>query len=122
MDLSVKKDKLALIEAELLHVFCEVKNIGSVFFVTKKNKCVLRDLIYTHSKSVGLYFEVLVLDGGPYFVGTKDHATALFSALGGSYSPSEYCHSMTHHMSLWIWTAPKDMQVLDVEDAKIALF
>lgn len=122
MDLSVKKEKLVLIEAELLHVFREVKNIGSVFFVTKKNKCVLRDLIYTRSKSVGLDFEVLVLDGGPYFVGTKDHATALFSALGGSYSPSEYCHSMTHHMSLWIWTSPTDMQVLDVEDAKIALF
>lgn len=122
MDLQTKKERISLVKTALNKVFRKVDNVGAVFFVSEGTGCVLRDVVYRRSQSIGLEFEVLALDEKPYFVGTKDHATALFSALGGSYSPSEYCHSLTHHMSLWVWTAPEKMENLDIEEAKNALF
>lgn len=122
MDLKVKKERLSLITSELSHIFRKVENVGTVFFVGDGSGCVLRDVVYHRTKSIGLEFEVLSLDDTPYFAGTKEHAAALFAAFGGSYSPSEYCHSMTHHMNLWVWTPPADMQSLSIEDAKDALF
>ena len=122
MDLKTKKERLALIKAALEHVFRKVENNGSVFFVREGCGCVLRDVVFSRSKSIGLDFEVLDLDDVPYFAGTKDHATALFNAFGGQYFPSEYCHSTTRHMNLWIWTAPEGMKTLSENDAKIALF
>lgn len=122
MDLQTKKERLSLIKKSLEKNFRKVENIGSVFFVSEGTGCVLRDVVYRHSKSIGLEFEVLSLDEKPYFVGTKEHAVALFDSFGGSYSPSEYCHSLTHHMSLWVWTAPEKMENLDIEEAKNALF
>ena len=122
MDLKTKKERLSLIKKSLEKNFRKVENIGSVFFVSGCNGCVLRDVVYRRSQSIGLEFEVLSLDEKPYFVGTKDHATALFIALGGSYSPCEFCYCLTHHMSLWVWIAPEKMEKLDVEEAKNALF
>lgn len=122
MDLQTKKERLSLVKAALEKIFRKVENVGSVFFVSEGSGCVLRDVVFSRSQSIGLEFEVLDLDGKPYYAGTKEHASALFNAFGGSYSPSEYCHSMTHHMNLWTWTAPEELQVLDADDAKAALF
>lgn len=122
MDLQTKKERLSLIKKSLEKNFRKVENTGSVFFTSGCNGCVLRDVVYARSQSIGLEFEVLALDEKPYFVGTKEHAVALFDSFGGSYSPSEYCHSQTHHMNLWVWTAPEKMEELSLEDAKSALF
>lgn len=122
MDLQTKKERISLVKTALNKVFRKVDNVGSVFFVSEGTGCVLRDVVFRHSKSIGLEFEVLTLDKNPYFVGTKEHAVALFNAFGGSYSPSEYCHSMTHHMNLWIWSAPLDKDGLSFEEAEMALF
>lgn len=122
MDLQTKKERLSLIKKSLEKIFHKVENVGSVFFVSGCKGCVLRDVVYSRSQSIGLDFDVLALDEKPYFTGTKEHATALFDAFGGSYTPSEYCHSLTHHMNLWIWTAPEKMETLDMEEAKAALF
>lgn len=122
MDLQTKKERISLVKTALNKVFRKVDNVGAVFFVSEGTGCVLRDVVFRHSKSIGLEFEVLTVDKNPYFVGTKEHAVALFSAFGGSYSPSEYCHSMTHHMNLWIWSAPLDKDGLSLEEDEMALF
>ena len=122
MDLQTKKERISLVKTALNKVFRKVDNVGSVFFVSEGTGCVLRDVVFRHSKSIGLEFEVLTLDKNPYFAGTKEHAVALFNAFGGSYSPSEYCHSMTHHMNLLIWSAPLDKDGLSFEEAEMALF
>ena len=122
MDLQTKKERISLVKTALNKVFRKVDNVGAVFFVSEGTGCVLRDVVYARSQSIGLEFEVLALDEKPYFVGTKEHAVALFDSFGGSYSPSEYCHSQTHHMNLWVWTAPEKMEELSLEDAKTALF
>ena len=113
---------MSLVKAALEKIYRKVENVGSVFFVSEGTGCDLRDVVFRHSQYIGLEFEVLDLDGKPYYVGTKAHASALFNAFCGSCSTSEYFHSMTHYMNLWTWTAPAEVQVLDVEDAKIALF
>ncbi len=122
MDLQTKKERISLVKTALEKIFRKVDNVGAVFFVSGSTGCVLRDVVFSRSQSIGLEFEVLTLDKNPYFVGTKEHAAALFNAFGGSYSPSEYCHSLTHHMNLWTWSAPLDKDGLSLEEAEIALF
>lgn len=122
MDLQTKKERLALVKTALKRIFRKVENIGSVFFVSEGSGCVLRDVVFYRSQSIGLPFEVLALDNSPYFAGTKEHAAALFNAFGGQYFPSEYCHSSTHQMNLWIWTAPSGMETLSMDNAQAALF
>ena len=127
MNLQDKKSRLSVVKSELSHNIMQpngfIKNIGKVFFTLNDGGWVLRDVVFYGSKRHGINFEVLSLDG-KYFVGSKEHAAALFNAFGGKYYPSEYCYIADDPRDLWIWTGEKTSNntPISMEDAQVALF
>lgn len=136
MNLKEKKQKLAEIKKEFEYGMFQngkVENIGTVFFLYYPGASVLRDVVYYRSLHYGLDFETLSMTSS-YFVGSKDHAEALYQALGGKMYPTEYCGSTTKGRELYAWEGPKRQQQceevhsygftepLDIEEIKTILF
>lgn len=128
--LEEKKQKLAEISEKLKCGFGRVENIGSVFFLYHTGACVLRDVVYYHSKRCGVEFESLCMTSS-YFIGSKEHAEALKEAYGGEAYPTEYCFLAENARNLYAWEGPKRYEQLnagfnaiplDIEDIKTILF
>ncbi len=120
-----KKEALKVAKERLAQSFSDVKNYGKIFICRACHGCVLRDVVYYIYKDTKLPIEVFSVDESrhgiyAYFVGSKEHAEALYEAFGGRLAKSDTSYfAVSPEYEAWILDVklpelPSDQEILDL--------